>query len=1618
MKEKLGKQILAVLLTFTLCLTSVEWSGIAGMIHSVHAKQTINETSETKKIIEKTTNSTTFQMTGGKKNTIFYGQDVRFETDNGTLEDYDPTLVKVEDSKSENGNSLKDYAYENETGDKKHYLPKKLTDKTPVLMENGKYEISFAPIYGEEKENKDNTDIDNTTDSKDQSDNRTSKAVEQAVAQADQAVRAVTDGTSDDQSADTEATDKDDQEDALTSVKKLTRTGLEEETVEDARGNSEEKQVKVSYESEKKDCTFSYESLNTGVKESIVLTKAPEGNVLKFHFKAKGLTPKKNAMDGGISFLDEETDEIVASLEAPNINDATGKAYSEELYYDIEPDGEEDSYLLTLHLDEDYFQEKDREYPVTIDPTVSWTGSTNFWDVYVINGSYKNTNFYDSGITAMMAGKAKQGVYRTYLRFKDFTKKIEGKYVDSATLTMYETGSSQSGQTIEARRVTGGWTRSGLKWSNRPGYSTNYGSVKTTGKAKKGRSINLTQYARECASGKITSYGVMLKNSDETKSYGQFYGSRASANRPKLSVTYYDGPTTAASASATPRYVGKNTHSIKLAWTGINAKSLNRVEYRLATWVNNAEGNSNYVPYSSSTKIGTTSSGSATINSDKWAEGDYKIVVRGVDNGYINGYGKGAWFTIDRTAPAFASDPEMTSGKTAASPSSQTNPVLKITGKDANLSYIKYKVDNASSYTKGAGFNGTTSQTTIKLPISQGVTDQTFKIQAVIVDKAGNESAAKTVNYYYIDNSKASDYAPEDGKVQNHYGKNTISWKKKELPNSISYAVYRGKSEDFTPSKENLVKASIRDSYCTDTEVEDGTQWYYKVCAQKVTTKGEVNSTSAYVTMRSQVSIDKAEYSRWLGSRDYRDTAEISTPTGSGTIDKGSGNLTYANTDFEINTGVMGLSLTRTYNSQSDKQGMFGNGWYDSFHRELYHVGDQVVFQDSDGSCLAFEKNGDSYTCEETKEYTLEEEPEEKEKTYELEEKTEARETQETVKKTISYQWTLMDKDQNITRFDANGTMVSQEDANGNFLLYEMDETGLLKTVTTDKNQSLKMQYNDQNLLKEIELADGTKMQYTYDTAGDLTDAAHVSADGTQSVQEPYAYDKEHHMTTITDAEGNDYSVTYEGEKAVRFTKPDGEYQQITYGDGTTTVSLHKSDGTKISENSMTYEKNSGKLLSSTNENGIKTTYQYDNAENPLLQTGTETKVCYQTLENNKINFITDAKVTTTTSYDSNENVVKEVDETGQVTTTKYYEKQEKGKEEAGNPGNLENIPKNEVVKNSEEEIISDTVYKYDKDGNTIFEYEDIGDTRTEYAYDEDGEVKEEKSYENVKSEGDAGVPASRQTTQREEADHKVSETLTSTQGKVTQEDITSYDVMGREVSSTDQNTGEVTTITYDFMGRAVKTEKSLKDQEGKDIVQTETKSYNANGSVTSETSSAGVTTEYRYDSRNRVTIAKEEADNTTKITETSYGYETAVIHTLTRTKTYKDLQVQTTKVNGTVTGKTWTDHAGEVVRTLSSGIYTDHIFTEDGKEIAMILLGSSTDGEEKISIMLYNKEGKITHTISQPIVNGDNITTGKDSVINETAYDENGNESVVTDGNGNVTTYTCLLYTSPSPRD
>lgn len=87
------------------------------------------------------------------------------------------------------------------------------------------------------------------------------------------------------------------------------------------------------------------------------------------------------------------------------MNDATLKSYSEEITYDIEPknsvqqerrqtedqeqeiqtadeqgqmeEDNDDTYILTMTVDEEYLNSQDTIYPVTIDPTITWRGSSN-----------------------------------------------------------------------------------------------------------------------------------------------------------------------------------------------------------------------------------------------------------------------------------------------------------------------------------------------------------------------------------------------------------------------------------------------------------------------------------------------------------------------------------------------------------------------------------------------------------------------------------------------------------------------------------------------------------------------------------------------------------------------------------------------------------------------------------------------------------------------------------------------------------------------------------------------------------------------------------------------------------------------------------------------------------------------------------------------------------------------------------------------------------------------------------------------------------------------------------------------------------------------------------------
>ena len=65
---------------------------------------------------ERTQNSTTWQLSDGRKMTEFYSSDVRYEDEDGDLVDYDTSLVAVDSELNADGEELEGYAYVNAQG--------------------------------------------------------------------------------------------------------------------------------------------------------------------------------------------------------------------------------------------------------------------------------------------------------------------------------------------------------------------------------------------------------------------------------------------------------------------------------------------------------------------------------------------------------------------------------------------------------------------------------------------------------------------------------------------------------------------------------------------------------------------------------------------------------------------------------------------------------------------------------------------------------------------------------------------------------------------------------------------------------------------------------------------------------------------------------------------------------------------------------------------------------------------------------------------------------------------------------------------------------------------------------------------------------------------------------------------------------------------------------------------------------------------------------------------------------------------------------------------------------------------------------------------------------------
>lgn len=406
----------------------------------------------------------------------------------------------------------------------------------------------------------------------------------------------------------------------------------------------------ATYGTDSDDIKLEYISQNDGIEENIILNERPDSNEFTFELSFANMTYRMNPTDKGISFYDEDTDEIVMGIAAPFMNDATGEAYSEDLEYEvIEPSEGEDTYTLKLKVSDKYLDDPSRVYPITIDPTAYWVGTSQVRDAYVIS-SFPTTNFYSSSTMVMPSGHGTQGVHRTYIHILNLKSQLIGANISSATFDIYETGGGRSGYFVRMYRITEDWVTSSVTWNNKPSIASDYiYSLKTDGTANHKMSYNVTTWAKNVVSEKVNNYGLCLRNKTETgTSYTEFYGTRTGATsyRPKLTVVYTDDkPTQPTKVKTDTPYALGNT--VYVNWEGVKANKLDKIQYKIAKLDSSGNiTNSNYVPY---TAIGSkASSGRHSIpGSADFPKGYYRVYIRGLSKMGVTGNSRSARFRIE-----------------------------------------------------------------------------------------------------------------------------------------------------------------------------------------------------------------------------------------------------------------------------------------------------------------------------------------------------------------------------------------------------------------------------------------------------------------------------------------------------------------------------------------------------------------------------------------------------------------------------------------------------------------------------------------------------------------------------------------------------------------------------------------------------------------------------------------------------------------------------------------------------------------------------------------------------------------------------------------------------------
>lgn len=326
------------------------------------------------------------------------------------------------------------------------------------------------------------------------------------------------------------------------------------------RGYSDGTYSAVVYEGVfSKNTDIEFKALQSGVKESVLIGEYTGNHIYAYRMVFNGLTP---VLSGRTVKL-YAAGKLAGQIDAPYMVDARGSA-STDIGVTLNPLGGS-AYELVYTPSDSWLASDRRVYPVTMDPTLTFTGSTthHMEDNYVDSNAPATNFLYNDN--EIYAG----GRYTAYLRpviVDDLNTNASRSLILSANINLYRKSGSGN---LSTHLVNGTWNSRTITGDTAPAYEADSISSRSISAGYNSWDITSAFAKWFHVLDQHVNYGVALTGSGNSL----FASADTPINRMHYSVTYYriDEVNTLA---ASPEKNADGTGTVNLTWSAIpNASS-------------------------------------------------------------------------------------------------------------------------------------------------------------------------------------------------------------------------------------------------------------------------------------------------------------------------------------------------------------------------------------------------------------------------------------------------------------------------------------------------------------------------------------------------------------------------------------------------------------------------------------------------------------------------------------------------------------------------------------------------------------------------------------------------------------------------------------------------------------------------------------------------------------------------------------------------------------------------------------------------------------------------------------------------------------------------------------